>query len=101
MSAFETASEFFDATETDEDAVAARETPRAKAILLYDQMTPLFLCCEHRDALDDLSHSGDEFGLGCEMAGRIRSMAYSYLFEEDPVCDACEGRLREVIEGGD
>lgn len=92
MSAFQSAAEFFDAGETEREDP---ETPLAKSILWYDAATPVFVCCDHAELLDPLRFAGDSDRPADYE--EFRSQAYRWLFGADPQCDACAGRLREVI----
>ena len=95
MSAFQSAREFFGAAAADPDDLEERETPLAKSILWYDARTPVFTCCEHAELLAPLRWAGD--GDRPENYDEYRQQVYTWLFEADPECDACAGRLREVI----
>jgi len=93
---FATAAEFFG-----EDEIAATDggehqgEPYAKGILWYDQATPVFTCLSchehvaaHRFAGDGRREDYDEF----------RAEQYRRLFEDDPRCDVCAGRLPEQVD---
>lgn len=101
MSAFQTASEFFDPNEPDGDQEAADGgVPFAKSIVWYDPTAPIFVCADHARILQPLRFAGSE-RVDPTTANAIREQAYRWLFEADPRCDACEGRLREVVAGAE
>lgn len=93
MSAFQSAAEFFDAGETEREDP---ETPLAKSILWYDAATPVFVCCDHAEVLAPLRFVGDS--ARPENYDELRAQAYRWLIGAEPACDACAGRLREVLQ---
>lgn len=101
MSAFETAAEFFEVEEADPATVESRETPRAKGIVWYSPVTPIFACEEHARVLAPLRFADGGGDADPDTVAAIRQQAYRWLLGDGPTCDACAGRLREVIDSGD
>jgi hypothetical protein len=84
------------------DYYAGREQPEtrdlqaAKAIVWYDQRTPLYVCEDCHEHAQPLRFAGDTFD--ADDYERRRADAYSRLIETGVPCDVCTGRLPEKVE---
>lgn len=91
---FQTAAEYFDRRDPqrdpDPDAPAF-----AKAVVWYDQLTPIFACGECEPHVRPLRFEGD--GRADDYDER-RAEAYRQLFEDAPRCDVCAGELPEKVD---
>lgn len=68
----------------------------AKAVVWYDQRTPLFVCEGCHEHAQPLRFAGDTFDT-TDYEER-RAAAYSRLVESGVACDVCTGRLPEKVE---
>jgi len=89
---FQTAREYFNHdshTEPDPDAPA-----HAKSIVWFDQLTPIFVCCDCVEEVRKLRWKGDG---QADNYDNLRGRAYEKLFDGDPRCDVCAGYLPELV----
>jgi len=97
MSSFQTAREFYEhdsvADGLDDDL---EESAYSKTILWYDSATPIFVCDSHASDIENLRFQGNADD-DPETVSEMREQAYCWLLNADPLCDVCEGRLRQVI----
>lgn len=91
---FQTAREYFEGRDPARDPNP--EAPAfAKAIVWFDQETPLFVCGECHEHVRPLRFEGD--GRADDYDER-RAEAYRRLFEDAPRCDVCAGELPEKVD---
>jgi len=68
----------------------------AKAIIWYDQETPLFVCEACHEHARSVRFAGDAYD--ADDYETRRASAYRRLYEDSPDCDVCSGRLPEKVE---
>ena len=89
---FSPATEYYRADRREEQLL---EHPGAKAIVWWDQQTPIYVCEGHHALVKPIEWEGPKDHPNYD---RRRRQAYQALFSEPLECDVCLGNLPNMID---